>query len=171
MASPAPTTTGPKDVPNSTGKFTNAVPMVRAPKLMAGDFREADFYRVVFMACPPAGTPLEALLEPEFWVHIAKQVKPLCRIEVVPEDCSYFAELMVMGANSGGVRVKVLRHEKLEIEAPEGAEDKDFKIEWGGPKSKWRVIRKSDRFMMRDGFAHKGEAQNWLADHIRAQGN
>jgi hypothetical protein len=39
---------------------------------------------------------------------------------------------------------------------------------WSGPHTKYRVLRLSDKAVVKDGFATKEEAALWLTEHKKA---
>lgn len=118
--------------------------------------------------------PFEDLLKPECWAHVAQLLRPGYRIEVLAEDGSYFAELLVVSAGRLWAKVAVLR--KIDLteavgEAPAQGADTVMSIMWSGPHSKFRVIRQNasgGKDVMRDGFETREEASVWMAEHIKA---
>lgn len=64
----------------------------------------AEYARNIFVVTPEHGTPFEDILKPSYWLHVADTVsmrlRPYDRIEVRPEDGSYFAELIVRSVNT-----------------------------------------------------------------------
>ena len=72
--------------------------------------KEASYVRNIFVATPEAGTTLEDVQDPAFWTHVAKQLRISDRIEVIPEDSAFFAELYVQNVRLNTVNVKLLRH-------------------------------------------------------------
>lgn len=134
-------------------------------------FESAEHQRNLWCAVPEAGTPFEAVLTPAYWAHISARLRPWDRIEVMPEDGSYFAELLVQDAGRLYAKVAMLRHLKLEMVEVRGEDGgADYEIKWAGPVKKWRVMRKSDKAELRDRFSTQGEASSWLAQHIKTVG-
>lgn len=127
----------------------------------------AQHMRNVWYVTPEAGTPIEALLEPQFWAHVSSKMKPRDRIEVDAEDGSYFVELRVEDAGRLFAKVVVLRQCNLGV--TEQKEDSpDFKVMWAGPHAKWRIVRSKDRGLLKDGFETRQDADLYLASHIKA---
>jgi hypothetical protein len=124
----------------------------------------AEYVRNIYSATPEHGTPYENILVPEYWKHIASNFRPGDRIEVVSEDGAWFAELFVVSTGKQWVKVFPLRFVELSESAPDEqpAGTSSHNVEWRGPKRKWSVERNSDKEVIKDGFATKGEALGWL---------
>jgi hypothetical protein len=94
------------------------------------------------------GVALEAALEPEFWAHVGKDLRPFDRIELMAQDRTFIAELVVLSSGPGFAKVKLLESYDLTddmagVEAEESAES-PFLVKWNGPSDKYAVIRTSD---------------------------
>src|SRR5690349_16586133 len=79
-------------------------------------FKRAENERTIWTATVEAGIPFEDVLKPEFWAHIAsKMYNPPHRtgwgdrIEVYPDDMTYYAELFVHDAGPNWAKVSVLQ--------------------------------------------------------------
>lgn len=118
----------------------------------------------VFRVTPEVETPLSAILDPAYWAHVSAKMRPGDLLQVMPEDLSYFAELIVRDAGNLYAKVAVLHHvvfnKAEEVKTPEG-----YEIRWRGPKCKFGVVRGND--VLKDGFLDKGEAKTWLDDLLR----
>lgn len=127
--------------------------------------KQAEFTRVIFSATPDAGTKLEDVLKPEYWVHVARQFAVNSRVEVIPADNAWFAELIVRSRTPGGVVLAVLRYVDLN-EAPTASapQPSGFKIGFSGA-DKWRVVRLSDKKVVSSGHENKAAAEAWLSEN------
>lgn len=129
-------------------------------------FEQAEFVRAIHFATPDEGTTPEDVLKPEYWAHVASQLRPGSRIEVVPEDGAWFGEYYVAASSRNWAKVVPLRVVELasKIETPilEGAK---HAITWGGQLQKYRIVRLSDKTVIKQGFATKAEAEKGLADY------
>lgn len=140
-------------------------------KLPSSRFKLADYKRNEFRVSPEHGTTLEDIQKPEFWSHVAAHLASFDTIEVIPEDGSFYAELLVITAGKQFATVKLLRHVDLEGKAakkdlaPDTQLHPDYKIEWKGPTAKFCVIR-IDGEKMAEGLANKDEATAWLQDFL-----
>ncbi|WP_406873294.1 hypothetical protein WHT83_06240 [Aminobacter sp. P9b] len=111
----------------------------------------------------------DSLLDPRYWVHVAKQLRVDDRLEVMAFDRSWFAEILVVEVGAGGfggarmamISVTLLTNQ-AEIEKP--AENE---VRWGGPKSKWQAVRITDKKVLQDGFETKDEAADWIAERSK----
>ena len=139
---------------------------VKKKALHPTKFLGAEFVRTLHVANPEVGTPYADVLEPEYWVHIASRLRPFDRIEVVPEDGSYFAELFVQDA--GRLWAKVVEPRFVSFETIEKNDPLNgYEIKWRG-SAKWGVVRLSDNTAMKDGFSSKGEAEKYIRAHVKA---
>lgn len=138
-------------------------------KIASSRFKLADYKRNQFRVTPEYGTTIEDVQQPEFWTHVAAQLQPLDTIEIIPEDRSYFAVLLVLSAGKQFATVKLLHHVELEsVAAPENPAVKihaDYTVEWKGPAAKWCVIRTDGEKMAKD-FATRAEGENWLKEYV-----
>lgn len=131
-----------------------------------GKVRPAEFLRNIYAATPEAGTTLEDILNPDYWVHVAKTLHISDRIEVIPEDGSFYAELFVVSVTSNLVKVKLLSHHVLnDVGLPAEPED-EYEVVWRGQTNKHTVWRKKDKHIMKDGFATKQEAAQWMTAYL-----
>lgn len=117
--------------------------------------------RVVYSVQAPAGSSVEDIVKPEFWINIAPKLRPCDQLEVIPEDMAYFARLMVVDVNSLGVYVKVLDFVEIDTNVPSEAE-LSYEVKWAGPVDKFRVMRTSNNEVIERGFATKAEAHNYI---------
>lgn len=113
--------------------------------------RPAEQDRVVYRAYPDTGTAYEDLLNPAYWAHTARTLKRFDRIEVVPEDESYYIELLVIRVIPGGVIVKELSKTVFDEPAMEDDALGDIEIKYSGPLARYRVTRKSDGIVLAEG--------------------
>ena len=105
---------------------------------------------------PLAGTTIDDLTKPDFWSHISAKLQPDDQIWVTPEDRPFVAHLLVLDATPIGARMQVLAYH--EIDPVEALASDEFDVKWGGPKHKWRVLRKSDSAVVQHGFASRAAA-------------
>lgn len=119
----------------------------------------------IFRVNPEIGTPPTALLDQHYWAHVSAKLRMGDVIEVLAEDGSYYAELLVRDA--GNLYAKVAFRNPVtefgkteEQEVPAG-----YEIKWRGPHAKFGVIHGKD--VLKDGFVDKGEAGAWLKDLLK----
>lgn len=134
-------------------------------KLRQGQFKEAVYVRHVWSARPVAGTKVEDLADPTFWANIAEQLKPNDRIEVIPEDGAFFAELIVRSCNRLSATTFPLRIIDL---SPAGAvaEDPEFDVVFRGPR-KFCIVRRADKVPVIEDIDTKELAFRELSDYLK----
>ncbi len=134
--------------------------------LLQNRIRLAEYARSVWCVTPEPSVSFEEILKPEYWTHVSKQLLPGARIEVLPDDNSWFAELIVRSSNDNSVQVAVLRHVKLDAPVPateaEQAKAADpYEIKHRGGAG-WSVIRKSDKAVVYEKGQSRAEAERFL---------
>ena len=132
--------------------------------LLQNRIRLAEYDRLIYSVTPEPGVPIEEILKPEYWAHVAKQFQPGTRLEVTPEDRSWFAELYVRSNTNNSVSVAVLRHIKFDS-APKPAADngEPYEIKHRGGAG-WSVIRKSDKVPVFEKGQSKLDAERWVEE-------
>lgn len=138
-----------------------------ARKLNEPRFKNAEYERTIWQASIEAGVPFEEVQKPEFWGHVAEKLKPLARIEVIAEDLSYFAELIVIDCDRLWAKTAVLRFVELDGQAAPPTLPADYRVEYKGPTKKHVVIRESDNTIVQEGIATKAEANAWVGEHVK----
>lgn len=131
-------------------------------KILKNRLTESEFSRVVWTAQPEAGTTLADMVQPEYWAHVAKFLKPGARIEVQPEDHTWFAELYVRSVKDQAAVVHVLRAVTFD-EAPVQSATA-YTVKFCGA-AKWRVYRASDNAVMVEKLDTRELADQWIADN------
>lgn len=126
---------------------------------MAGHYRES--WEVVV----PSETTIADLERAEFWVHVAKRLRRQSKIDVLWEDESRYAELIVLSSGTGFAKVKTLRTVEFDAADENNAPLDGFSVKWGGPHDKFRVVRNSDNLVMRKDFVKKSDAEAWARGH------
>lgn len=139
----------------------------RPPQITDSLLGDAAYQRNIWLARPEPGTALNQMLNRAYWTHVAGRFAVRDRIEVVPQDNEYFAELMVVGLDKMGVDVVTLRHTPLQVaEDLAGIEDLvDYDIKYAGEAARWRAVRKSDGFVAVQGLHGKDAVVAWLREN------
>lgn len=106
---------------------------------------------------------------PEFYAHVARNMRPFDHIELRTDDGTYWAELLVVTADLNWAKVHLLREERLQTEEQHPI-NSDFAVEWKGPHRKWCVIRKTDKSAISENHLDRGAADAWLTQHSRTVG-
>ena len=128
----------------------------------------AEHASIVYYHVPEFGVALDDLLAPSYWTHVAKDLRPGNRIEVLSPIGDWWAMLIVRNVTRIEAAVSVLDHVQLE-EAPAAATpDQPYRIQWRGPSAKWGIVRNADGGVVTDGMASREMAEQWLKNHEKA---
>ena len=152
-----------------------------APRLTIDRFKDAEHVRCIFAMTPAINTEISHLMKPEYWSLVAAKLHPAARIEVLSEDNAWFAELIVMSTGPNWAKVKLLRYVQLDntvkqSKVPEPTHNEEapqtdpvvssqFMVEYAGVKAKHRVVRKSDKAVLKDQFPTNAEAVKWMQEY------
>jgi hypothetical protein len=96
---------------------------------------------------------------------VAATFNPHSRIEVLPEDGTWFAELIIISCGRNWANVLPLRHVELTGAAPAPVAEAKYKVMWRGVVHKHCVVRVSDKEVVKTEFATAAEAAKWLEDY------
>jgi hypothetical protein len=129
--------------------------------------KSGEYGLMSYLAVVTHGATLEDVLKPGYWAYVSDQFKPMITtIEIVAEDCSWFATLRVIECGRGYARVVKTAYTNLDA-TDRGAPKKsiEYTVNYGGPSVMWRVIRKSDDEVIMKDLQNKEEANKWLEDY------
>lgn len=129
----------------------------------------AEYVRNIFCVTPEMGVELKDMLKPDFWAHVAAKFRPSSRIEVLSEDSTWFAELLITSCGRNWASVSVLRFVELAEAATPAPREEEYEFQWKGQNKLHCVIRKADHAIVKDGFPTKAEAVKWLQGYQTAQ--
>lgn len=135
-----------------------------APALMASGVKRAEYERAIHVI--NVTVPFEVVLQPTFYTHVTDKFKVGHRIEVYPEDKSYYAELMVMSVQKLAMSVAVINHVALQ-KGTEMMKTNEYEVDHLGTKRMFSVIRLSDKQVVSDGHQTIEEANRSLVDLIQ----
>lgn len=113
----------------------------------------------------PTDVKPDDLLEPKYWAHVSRKFKQCDRIEAICEDFTWHMELIVGDAGLGfAVMVELSRKDLVKVTPAEVGVGMlaDHAVEHAGTHAKWRVIRLTDKHVLKDKFETKGQALTWL---------
>ncbi len=137
-------------------------------KKAPGDrFELAQHARNVHRYILPREDTLEDALETDYWTHIAMKLTVLDRIEINPDDGSFYAELLVRSLQFGMVVTTVLNHVEFDNTVVQRQPESDYRVKWNGPHDKWCVFQHDEK--LTDKIETQSAAVIWLKDHQRAQ--
>lgn len=142
-------------------------------RLNKSSFGVAEFSRQIFLAVIHPETPFEAIFDPFFWTNVAKNINIGDKIEVLAEDNTYYAELIVTNCSPQWVKVKLLL-DKVSL-CDDGTAEPDgpevgFDVRWRGPKVKWGVVKKEGNIVLQENLSTRDDAQRWLNEYLKSMG-
>lgn len=124
---------------------------------------------VVYHHTPEFGLNIEDMVKPDYWSHVAKQLRIGHRIEVMAADGAYWAMLIVRAVGRTEAVVQALQHVELGSPAEKiKGDDNPYEVKWRGPTKKFGVVRKSDNEVVRDEFPVREDAERWLKNHMQS---
>lgn len=132
--------------------------------------REAAFWRNEFAINPEVGTTLDDMKAEAYWAHVAKKLRPWDKIEARAEDGSFYAVFIVRDSGRNWAKVEMI---SLYLFSIPGVTDRtpadpEYIVKYSGPHTKYRVMRKSDNQIMRDGFATQADGDQWIKEHVKS---
>jgi hypothetical protein len=139
----------------------------RQRKIHPSRFKQAEAVRNVWFAVLEEGTKFEEILDPAYWAHNAAKLRIGDRIEVAPDDGSFFAELIVRAQGNQFAKVALLRKVDLEPTTETSALD-GFEVQWKGQQRKHCVVRLRDKQVVSEGFDTKTAAFAWLGQNAKS---
>lgn len=129
----------------------------------------AEYKRNTWCVYPENGVTFEEVMNPDFWSHVAKQMKPGDRVEVWAEDGTWWAELLVRDTRALAVLMGVIS--KIDFKSarePKKNAKPPYYVDWKGPHRKFAVVRDADNEVIKDGFAVKDDAELYAREHEKA---
>lgn len=146
-----------------------AEPIANFPKLASEDrHQQAASVRRLHWYTAPSGISIDDLLTPDYWQRIATKFQPLDRIEIVDDDHTFFAELIVLDT-LGGLRLQPLRGVDLQEPGPRDAMPRDktgLRAIYRGSHLRWCAFR--GEVLLKDRFESERDCLQWIAGHAKA---
>lgn len=145
----------------------------RAVKLGPTRFQADEFARTCWCARPEPGTTPEQVMNPMYWSHVAGRLRPYSEIVVIPEGGAYYLRLLVTSVSKVDAVVVPLQFKDLRSTVqvvPSGTNPlEDYELKYVNPTVKWRVMRKADKQVLKDGLENEKVATDWLKDHLKVK--
>ena len=138
----------------------------KTPQLQLVNFKQAEQIRNIWHVQANIGVTQEQFLDETYWAHVAKMLRAGDRIEIMPEDNAYFAELMVLATGRLYAQVELMRFVTFDKPSPQAGAAAEFRIDWGGSISKYRVLRNDD--VLSENHETEKAAYRWRDSHIDA---
>lgn len=115
----------------------------------------------------PHGTKKEHILNPDFWVNVARGVSIGDEIRVVPDDFSFYAKLLVTKAIGVSIDIKLIEFVELDPIVGEKVDSGPYYVEEKG-RLKYCVIKTATGTIERSNFSTAVEAETHLRDLQKA---
>lgn len=126
----------------------------------------AEHGRNIFLITAESSEFPKDFLDPAFYAHVAKDMRPMDHVEIRTDDGSFWGEYLVIEASINWAKVHELRTVTLEKFGDQPT-DKRFRIEWKGPHLKYCVIRTKDSSVVHSGDQLRKDAMTWLEEYVR----
>lgn len=132
-------------------------------------FKPAEQFRQTWIFTAPIDHSVEDLLRPEYWMHVADQLRHYAHVECYAEDGTFYAELLVVGKTANTARMALLN--KVDLRAVTEPIDmakelEAYVIRYAGPTNGFNVVRRADGRIMRGGLLTEQEARTWLLQFV-----
>jgi hypothetical protein len=129
-----------------------------APALLQRRFQLAEHTRAIYFVTVEESIKPEDVLQPDFWRHVASQLKPYDEIIVATDSCEWRMELLIADVWHCGARVVELgRTDMTGQEELDQSVGDDLRVKWRGPVNKWCVVR-TDGVILRANLPDKNSA-------------
>jgi hypothetical protein len=100
----------------------------------------------------------------EFWINLV-DLKTGDRIEVMPEDGSWFSEVMVRRVVGREIKIGVINHVKFDDAVVPSESVGEYEIKWLGKVKRFGIMN-PDNTVFRDGFQTRSDAREFLSEHV-----
>jgi hypothetical protein len=137
------------------------------PALGMDRFKRAEFMEPVHHALVPEGCTADDLKRPEFWAHVSRIMGFGHLVHAMAEDRSFYAQGIVLDAGATWAKIDWFMVRELGAATNLDAEDEDYVVRFI-PTKGFRVVRKSDRAVIKDGLADRGAALIYIKEHRKA---
>lgn len=144
-------------------------PKAEQPAVHPNRLKGAEYAFTLWRLTVPSETAIDDLKRASFYAHIAQNLRHGDLIQVMPDNRSFFVELLVVDVAPQYAKVMVIREVKLEaLQANASQAFPGYTIEYAGDHERWRVIRDSDKKVLKKDQATQTEAFTWLTNHLKA---
>ncbi len=145
-------------------------PLTRRLALPATYLSVASYVSTEYFTLIPVGHTPDDLLQPEYWMHWARKLRPNSFIKVRAEDGSFDGELLVIQASDTWAKCLWFtfnsRSEDVRVDADFSPKRSHYKIESNA--SGWRLIEKATGKVLKSDMPLKSDAEKALDLHLEA---
>jgi hypothetical protein len=142
------------------------------PPLHADRMKSTEYTRNIWQVTPEVGTEPEELLAPEYWAHLAQNLRQRDRIEAWCEDLKWYAEYLVLDVGRNWAKVHLCENtvEELRQFEPRRVDMilPGHSVSYKGLHAKWCVVRDADKVILKDKCETEGDALSWLSNHAKS---
>lgn len=136
-------------------------------KILENRLKLAEHQRNQWFVTAEAGTAIDEIFNREYWTHVARNLRPYDEIMVAVDTNDWLVKLLVHSSGPSWANVIELhRWTDIQPKFVKGVEDTSngLVVEWSGPHTKFRVKRKSDGHVLKDGFTDRAQAEIYLRE-------
>ena len=134
-------------------------------KALQARFAAAQGQRNIHRYIMPREDALADLLETDYWGHVQARFNINDRIEVNPDDGSFYAELLVRSTTFGYVVTAVINFVEFDGPVSKLTAPEEYLISFDGPFEKWQVKRLGQVLVSQ--LETRNLAETWLKNHLR----
>ena len=147
-----------------------AIVIKRSLSITPTRMRLAEYDRQEWIVNAELSTTAEDLLKPEYWAHMAEQMKPYDHIEVRAEDDAWIATLIVRRVERSAVIVHLTSFIEFDSSMPMPQINAKHDVQWKGPQRKFAVIRLVDKEIIKEDFGSRDDAARWMREYEKTTG-
>jgi hypothetical protein len=146
-------------------------PTTRRIHAIAARLKPTGYVHNTFDITVDADVLFEEILNPDYWLHVAAQFKPFDKIEVLCENGTWKADLIVLGCDARWAKVFPLNHWDLTQaikDMPKTAEE-DYYVKWH-PVNKYTIYKRGQEGLppVKTNFDSQIDAWVWLDGFIKS---
>lgn len=136
--------------------------------MKANSVKFAEHVRNQYHGTPSAGHSEADIESREYWKHHSRNLRSGDHIELLWEDNSKWAKVIVVSADNFGASVCFL-HKPVNLQGKsKSSSSAPFATKWGGPHNKWQVVRSSDGEIIEKGMDARPDAERYITEKLKA---
>lgn len=132
------------------------------------DMKQAEMARTAYFVFVDKGVTKEDLLDPTTWAHVGHSLKMNDKIEVLAEDGSVYAELLVASSGVNFAKVRLIQFVRFDGPVTPEKEGDDYEATFISNRYKFGVRRLADNQWLVKDLDTQADAEAWLANHRKA---
>ena len=138
-------------------------------KIAEHDMVPTDSVQSFWTVHAPAGTPREAPLNPIFWDHVHKNLRPMTEVRIIPKSGEWYGRFLVLLPGLGKTAVAELEFKNLQKIDLTVLESETMKVKFVSPPLRYCVIRKSDGERLKERCQTENDAVLWMQRYLQKQ--